>query len=146
SAPGAPSRVSACWSTTSTRPARRSLRAPPRCGSQALRTCTPSPTRVSSEKRIGRLLQPPRRALASLSHEPDERSPMRIEVKGLNVEVTDELREHVEKRFEKVDRMVSELATCDVVLSEERNPKIPERHKAEANLRLKGVLVHAKEH
>ena len=36
---------------------------------------------------------------------------MRIEVKGLNVEVTDELREHVEKRFEKVDRMVSELAT-----------------------------------
>ena len=71
---------------------------------------------------------------------------MRIEVKGLNVDVTDELREHVEKRFEKVDRMVSELATCDVILSEERNPKIHERHKAEANLHLKGVLVHAKEH
>ena len=71
---------------------------------------------------------------------------MRIEVTGLNVEVTDELRQHVEKRFEKVDRMVSELATCDVILSEERNPKIAEPHKAEANLRLKGVLVHAKEH
>ena len=71
---------------------------------------------------------------------------MRIEVKGLNVEVTDELRQHVEKRFEKVDRMVSELATCDVILSEERNPAIAEPHKAEANLRLKGVLVNAKEH
>ena len=42
--------------------------------------------------------------------------------------------------------MVSELATCDVILSEERNPKIAEPHKAEANLQLKGVLVNAKEH
>ncbi len=71
---------------------------------------------------------------------------MRIVVTGLNVEVTDELREHVDKRFEKVARMVSELATCDVILSEERNPKIAKPHKAEANVHLKGVRINAKEH
>ncbi len=71
---------------------------------------------------------------------------MRIEITGLNVDITDELREHVDKRFEKVARMVSELATCDVILSEERNPAIADSQKAEANLRLKGVVLNAKEH
>jgi putative sigma-54 modulation protein len=71
---------------------------------------------------------------------------MRIEVTGLNVEVTDDLREHVERRFEKVARLVSELATCDVTLSEERNPRVAAPHKAEANVHLKGARIHAKEH
>lgn len=71
---------------------------------------------------------------------------MRIEVTGLNVDVTDGLREHVDRRFQKVSRMVSELATCDVILSEERNPAIAAPHKAEANLSLKGVRLHAHEH
>ncbi len=35
---------------------------------------------------------------------------MQIEVKGRNTPVTDELREHVEKRFRKVAKQVSELA------------------------------------
>ena len=35
---------------------------------------------------------------------------MRIEVKGRNLQVTDELREVVTRRFEKVDKQVSELA------------------------------------
>ena len=71
---------------------------------------------------------------------------MRIAVTGLNVEVTDELREHVERRFEKVARLVSELATCDVILSEERNPSISAPHKAEANVHVKGARLNAKEH
>lgn len=71
---------------------------------------------------------------------------MRIAVTGLNVEVTEELREHVERRFEKVARMVSELATCDVTLSEEKNPRVSAPHKAEANVQLKGVRLNAKEH
>lgn len=71
---------------------------------------------------------------------------MRIAVTGLNVDVTDELREHVERRFEKVGRLVSELATCDVTLSEERNPRVAAPHRAEANVQLKGVRLHAKEH
>ena len=39
---------------------------------------------------------------------------MQIEVKGRNVSVTDELREHVEKRFAKVGKQVSELARLEV--------------------------------
>ena len=49
---------------------------------------------------------------------------MRIEVRGRNVEVTDELRDAIEKRFARIGRQVSELATLDIELSEERNPRV----------------------
>jgi len=70
---------------------------------------------------------------------------MRIEVRGRNVEIDEELREHVLKRFRRVGRQVSDLATLDVTLWEERNPAIAESQVAEATLRLKGVTLHAKE-
>ncbi|MGC1851386.1 MAG: ribosome-associated translation inhibitor RaiA [Solirubrobacterales bacterium] len=70
---------------------------------------------------------------------------MRIEVRGRNVEIDDELREHVLKRFRRVGRQVSELAMLDVTVWEERNPAIADSQVAEANLRLKGVTLHAKE-
>jgi len=70
---------------------------------------------------------------------------MRIEVRGRNVEIDDELREHVEKRFRRVGKQVSELALLDVTIWEERNPAIADRQVAEATLRLKGVTLHAKE-
>jgi putative sigma-54 modulation protein len=70
---------------------------------------------------------------------------MRIEIRGRNVEVDDELREHVYKRFRRVGKQVSPLATLDVELSEERNPSIADRHVAEATLRLKGVTLRAHE-
>ena len=69
---------------------------------------------------------------------------MRIEVKGRNFQVTDELREVVTRRFEKVDKQVSELATLEVELSEERNPANPAQMVAEATLHLKGVTLRAK--
>jgi putative sigma-54 modulation protein len=69
---------------------------------------------------------------------------MRIEVKGRNLQVTDELREVVARRFEKVDKQVSELATLEVELSEERNPANPDQMVAEATLYLKGVTLRAK--
>ena len=49
---------------------------------------------------------------------------MRIEVRGRNIEVTEELREHVAKRFARTGRQVSELAVLEVELNEERNPSI----------------------
>ena len=70
---------------------------------------------------------------------------MRIEVRGKNVEVTDELREAVTQRFARVGRQVSELATLDVELCEERNPRTADRMVAEATLHLKGVTLRAKE-
>ncbi len=70
---------------------------------------------------------------------------MRIEIRGRNVEVTDELREHVTKRFARIGKQVSELATLDVELSEERNPSIADNQVAEATLRLKGITLRASE-
>src|ERR671932_564954 len=75
----------------------------------------------------------------------EEPHPMRIEVKGRNLAVTDELREAVERRFEKVGKQVSELATLEVELYEERNPANPDSRVAEANLHLKGVTLRAKD-
>lgn len=70
---------------------------------------------------------------------------MRIEVRGRNVEITDELRGHVIKRFRRVGKQVSELATLDVEIYEERNPSIADSQVAEATLRLKGVTLRARE-
>jgi len=70
---------------------------------------------------------------------------MRIEIRGRNVDVTDDLREMVRKRFQRLGRQVSALATLDVVLSEERNPSIADNQVAEATFRLKGVTLRARE-
>jgi putative sigma-54 modulation protein len=70
---------------------------------------------------------------------------MRIEIRGRNVEVDDELRDHVYKRFRRIGKQVSPLATLDVELSEERNPSIADKQVAEATLRLKGVTLRAHE-
>ena len=70
---------------------------------------------------------------------------MRIQVRGRNTEVTQELREAVEKRFARVGKQVSDLATLEVELSEERNPAISDRHVAEGTLSLKGATLRAHE-
>jgi putative sigma-54 modulation protein len=70
---------------------------------------------------------------------------MQIDVKGRNLAVSDELRERVEKRFEKVSKQVSELARLEVEVFEERNPAIAEAQVAEATLFLKGVTLRARE-
>lgn len=70
---------------------------------------------------------------------------MRIEVRGRNFEVTDELREAVAKRFARTARQVSELATLDVEVTEERNPAIRDSQIVEATLRVKGKTLRAHE-
>jgi putative sigma-54 modulation protein len=68
---------------------------------------------------------------------------MRIEVKGRNLQVTDELRECVTRRFEKVAKQVSEQAVLEVELADERVPGDPVS--AEAALHLKGTTLRAKD-
>ena len=70
---------------------------------------------------------------------------MRIEIRGRNVEMTDDLRELVRKRFGGVGRQLSGLSSLEVVLHEERNPSIADRQVAEATVRLKGATLHARE-
>ena len=70
---------------------------------------------------------------------------MRIEIKGRNVAVDEDLKRRAERRFEKVARQVSELAHMELELFEERNPAIRESQVAEATLYLKGVTLRARD-
>src|SRR5579875_1282050 len=70
---------------------------------------------------------------------------MRIEIKGRNAPVTEDLKEHVRKRFAKVAKQVSELSELEVELCVERNPAIADCHIAEATLHLKGVTLRARD-
>lgn len=68
---------------------------------------------------------------------------VRIEIKGRNTPVTDELREHIATRFRKIERQVSPLAELEVEVFEERNPSIADSQVAEVTLHLKGVTLRA---
>ena len=70
---------------------------------------------------------------------------MQIAIKGRNVPVTDEIREHVERHLRKVSRQVSELASVEIEIYQERNPRVADRHVAEATLYLKGVTLRARD-
>lgn len=80
------------------------------------------------------------------NHPPHEHkgAHMRIAVKGRNTQVGQSLRDHVERRFRRIARQVSDLAELEVELSEERNPAIADAHVAEATLYLKGVTLRAR--
>jgi putative sigma-54 modulation protein len=70
---------------------------------------------------------------------------MQIDVKGRNTAISDDLREHVEKRFAKVGKQVSELAVLSVELSEEKNPANPDSCIAEVTLKVKGTTLRARD-
>jgi ribosome hibernation promoting factor len=70
---------------------------------------------------------------------------VRIEVRGRNTPVTDSLRAHVEERFRRVAKQVSDVARLDIELLVEKNPAIADDKVAEATLYLKGVTLRARE-
>ena len=69
---------------------------------------------------------------------------MRIQVKGRNVPVSEDLREHVQRSFRVIERQVSELAALEVEVFHENNPSIADSQVAEATLHLKGVTLRAR--
>jgi putative sigma-54 modulation protein len=68
---------------------------------------------------------------------------MLVDVKGRNLPVTDELKEHVLRRFRVVDRQVSTLADLRVEVSHEPNPAIADSEVVHVTLYLKGVTLRA---
>ena len=70
---------------------------------------------------------------------------MQIDIKGRNVPVTDELRDHAERRLAKVARQVSDLARLEIELFKEPNPRVADCHVAEGTLYLKGVTLRAQD-
>jgi putative sigma-54 modulation protein len=70
---------------------------------------------------------------------------MQIDVKGRNVQVSEQQRERLERRLSKVSKQISELARLEVEIYEERNPSIPDSQVAEATLHLKGATLRARD-
>lgn len=70
---------------------------------------------------------------------------MQIEIKGRNVPVSDDLRQHAERRLGKISRQVSSLARLEIELLQEQNPRVADRQIAEATLYLKGVTLRARD-
>lgn len=70
---------------------------------------------------------------------------MKIDVVGRNVEVSEELRSYIGKRFERIERQLPDPAHLEVVLREETNPAIAASQVAEATLHIKGATLHAAE-
>jgi len=71
---------------------------------------------------------------------------MRIEVKGRNLQVSDECRELIERRFERVGKQVSEHALLSIELSvEPKTSAAPDCQVAEATLYLKGTTLRARD-
>jgi putative sigma-54 modulation protein len=70
---------------------------------------------------------------------------VRIEIRARNTAVTDAIRRQVEREFEKISKQVSDLATLEIELLEERNPAIADGKVAEATLHLKGATLRARE-
>jgi putative sigma-54 modulation protein len=71
---------------------------------------------------------------------------VRIEVRGRNTAVTDQLRRHVQERFTaRIGKQVSDLAQLEIELLVEKNPAIAEDKVAEATLHLKGTTLRARE-
>lgn len=70
---------------------------------------------------------------------------MRIDVKGRNTPVTEELRLLVERRFRAVAAQLPDDARLEVEVREERNPRIQDCMAVEARLKMNGRTVCAHE-
>ena len=69
---------------------------------------------------------------------------MQIDIKGRNVPVTDEIRDHAERRLNKVARQAC-LARIEIEIFKEPNPRETDCYVAEATLYLKGVTLRARD-
>jgi putative sigma-54 modulation protein len=69
---------------------------------------------------------------------------MQIDIKARNgVIISDEIREYVARRFDKVSRQVPDFARLEIELSDEHNPAIAKHFVVDAVLYLKGVKLRA---
>ena len=70
---------------------------------------------------------------------------MQLRVKGKNLEVSDSIREHTERKLEKLERMLDPLTEVEVELALEKNPSIAANQVAEATVWMKGHTLRARE-
>jgi len=70
---------------------------------------------------------------------------MKLQVKGRNVDVTDSLFSHAERKLGKLAKHLSDESRCELELAVEHNRSIPERQVAEATVWTKGPILRARE-
>src|SRR4029453_2079673 len=71
--------------------------------------------------------------------------PMRLQVKGRNVEVSEQIRTYAQEKLRKLDRLVADPTRVELELALETNPKIAANHIAEATVWTKGPVLRARE-
>ena len=70
---------------------------------------------------------------------------MRLQVKGRNVEVSEQIRKYAEDKLGKLDRLVSDPTRVELELLVETNPSISDNNVAEATVWTKGPVLRARE-
>jgi putative sigma-54 modulation protein len=70
---------------------------------------------------------------------------MRLQVKGRNVEVSEQIRTYAQEKLRKLDRLVADPTRVELELALEKNPSIAENHIAEATIWTKGPVLRARE-
>lgn len=70
---------------------------------------------------------------------------MRLQVKGRNLEVSEQIRKYAEEKLGKLDRIVSDPTRVELELAVEKNPSISNNHVAEATVWTKGPVLRARE-
>src|SRR4051794_2040112 len=70
---------------------------------------------------------------------------MRLQVKGRNLEISEQIREYAEEKMGKLDRFVSDPTRVELELTVEKNPSISDNHVAEATVWTKGPVLRARE-
>jgi putative sigma-54 modulation protein len=70
---------------------------------------------------------------------------MRLQVKAVHDQLSDSVKEYVEKRIGKLDRRLYEGTLVEVTLGKETNPSIADDHWVEAIVYMKGPNLVAKE-
>ena len=70
---------------------------------------------------------------------------MRLQVKGRNLEVSDQIRKYAEDKLGKLDRLVADPTRVELELLVEKNPSISDNHVAEATVWTKGPVLRARE-
>ena len=70
---------------------------------------------------------------------------MRLQVKGRNVEVTDQIRRYAEEKLGRLERQLADATQVELELAVEQNPSIAADHVAEATIWTKGPTLRARE-
>jgi putative sigma-54 modulation protein len=70
---------------------------------------------------------------------------MRLQVKGKNVEVSEQIRTYAENKLGKLDKKLPEPTEVELELTVEHNPSIAANHVAEATVWTKGPTLRARE-